>query len=68
MDDNALDYDLAKSVGGFFNLKQKAMDQIIDEVKIATGKWRSVAAELSIPRSEQELMSPAFDLAAREPL
>lgn len=63
MDNNMLDYDLAKSVGPFFHLGEKDMDKIIGEVRIAVGKWRQVAAEIGISRAEQELMSPAFVLS-----
>lgn len=62
-DNNALDYDLAKSVGAFFHLKEKEMDEIIKEVRTAASQWRTLAIKLSIPRAEQEAMSPAFDLA-----
>jgi len=65
MDNNMLDYDLAKSVGSFFRLKEKEMDKIIEEVRIAAGKWRQVAVKIGISRSEQELMAPAFVLAIR---
>jgi serine/threonine-protein kinase HipA len=65
MDSNMLDYDLAKSVGSFFHLGKKEMDKIIEEVRIAVGKWRQVAAEIGISRAEQELMAPAFALSIR---
>ena len=63
MDNNMLDYNLAKSVGVFFRLKEKEMGQIIEEVRVAVGKWRNVAAEIGISRAEQELMAPAFALS-----
>ncbi len=63
MDNNMLDYNLAKSVGPFFRLGEKEMDKIIEEVRIAVGKWRQVAAEIGISRAEQELMAPAFALS-----
>lgn len=65
MDNNMLDYDLVKSVGPFFRLGEKEMDKIIEEVRIAVGKWPQVAAEIGISRAEQELMAPAFALAIR---
>jgi len=63
MDNNMLDYNLAKSVGVFFRLKEKEMDQIIEEVRVAVGKWRNIATEIGISRAEQELMAPAFALS-----
>jgi serine/threonine-protein kinase HipA len=60
MDNNALSLDLAKSVGVYFRLGQKEMEEIIDEVKSSISRWQKIAAEIGIPRSEQMLMSPAF--------
>jgi serine/threonine-protein kinase HipA len=65
MDNNMLDYDLAKSVGLFFRLGEKEMDKIIEEVKTAVGKWRQVATKIGISRAEQEFMAPAFALPTR---
>ena len=63
MDNNMLDYNFAKTVGVFFRLKEKEMDQIVEEVRGAVGKWRNVATEIGISRAEQELMAPAFALS-----
>lgn len=52
MDNNILDYDLAKSVGVFFRLGEKDMIKIIEEVKVAVGKWPQVAAEIGTSRAE----------------
>ncbi|HKG04847.1 MAG TPA: type II toxin-antitoxin system HipA family toxin [Pedobacter sp.] len=60
MHNNALDFDLAKSVGPYFQLKEVEMDQIIQEVADAVKDWRSVASKLGISRAEQETMAPAF--------
>jgi serine/threonine-protein kinase HipA len=60
-----LDYDLAKSVGVFFRLGEQEMDKIIEEVRVAVGKWRQVAAEIGISRPEQELMAGAFTLSTK---
>lgn len=62
MDDNALDFDLAKSVGTYFRLSTKEMDYILKEVLEAVMKWRSVADEIGISRGEQELMEGAFNV------
>lgn len=60
MDNNALDLELAKSVGEFFQLNNKQMDEIIKEVLHAVSKWKNIAKEIGISRSEQELMATAF--------
>jgi serine/threonine-protein kinase HipA len=60
-DNNALDYRLAKSVGAYFQLSMAEMELIISEVSAAVATWRDVAAEIGIPRSEIEQMSPAFN-------
>lgn len=60
MDNNALDLKLAKSVGGYFRLGEKEMNQIIDELKTAITNWSKIATEIGIPRNEQILMSGAF--------
>jgi len=60
MDNNALDIDLARSVGVYFRLGKKEMDIIIDEVKSGISGWKKIATEIGIPRSEQTLMAAAF--------
>ena len=62
-DDNTLDYNLAKSVGEFFQLNNQQMEGIIAEIQSAVSKWRQVATDIKIPRSEQEIMATAFQLA-----
>lgn len=62
MDNNALDYDLAKSVGEFFRLDSKQMDKIIDEVLSTVTTWQNVAKKIEISKSEQEIMSKAFNI------
>jgi serine/threonine-protein kinase HipA len=57
---NALDFDLAKSVGEYFQLSDAKMNTIIAEVKAAVGGWKNVAREIGISRAEQEIMSGAF--------
>lgn len=58
--DNALDFDLAKSVGMYFQLTDLKMDAIIAEVVNAVSGWKSIAHKIGIPRSEQEIMASAF--------
>ncbi|WP_319501924.1 HipA domain-containing protein [uncultured Draconibacterium sp.] len=60
MDNNALDYELAKSVGPFFRLENKQMDRIIEEVTNPVKNWRKIAKNIGISNSEQELMAKAF--------
>lgn len=60
MDNNALDFELAKSVGEFFRLTEEKMNQIIEEVLHAVKQWKEMATAIGISRSEQELMQAAF--------
>lgn len=60
MDNNALDLELAKSVGIYFRLDEVRMNQIIDHVRMSVSSWKRLANEIGIPRSEQNMMSPAF--------
>ncbi|MEQ8421787.1 MAG: HipA domain-containing protein [Arenibacter algicola] len=60
MDNNALDLELAKSVGEYFRLDDKKMDTIIEEVMASVSQWKKIANEIGIPRAEQELMAAAF--------
>lgn len=57
---NALDFDLAKSVGEYFNLNEKEMDTILDEVTDAIRSWKSEAKALGIPSAQIRFMEPAF--------
>lgn len=60
MDNNALDIDIAKSVGAYFRIEKKEMDIIVDEVKSVISGWKKIATDIGIPRSEQTLMAAAF--------
>lgn len=60
MDNNDLDFELAKSVGEYFRLTTNQMDQIIDEVTTVVNKWKDIAKQIGISRAEQELMASAF--------
>jgi len=57
---NALDFELAKSVGEYFQLKGAKMNSIIAEVKEGVRGWKNIAREIGISKTEQELMSGAF--------
>ncbi|MFA5818459.1 MAG: type II toxin-antitoxin system HipA family toxin [Bacteroidales bacterium] len=60
MDNNALDFDLAKSVGDFFMLNTDKMEEILEQVKSVIKNWRSFATAIGIPRQEQDRMESAF--------
>ncbi|MGJ1322831.1 hypothetical protein ACR780_09090 [Sphingobacterium faecium] len=60
LDNNALDFDLAKSVGEFFKLNQNQMDSIIGEILESVSQWENLADKIGISRAEEELMSRAF--------
>ncbi|MDD4191056.1 MAG: HipA domain-containing protein [Mangrovibacterium sp.] len=60
MDNNALDIELAKSVGPYFRLNEKEMNDILDDIKSSVSGWQRIANQLDIPRSEQILMAGAF--------
>jgi serine/threonine-protein kinase HipA len=62
MDNNALDIELAKSVGPFFRLGDKEMNHILDQVKSSVSGWQKMASHIGIPRSEQTLMAVAFNV------
>lgn len=62
MDGNALDFEIAKTVGGFFRLDEKQMNQIIAEVLDSVNTWEKVAGRIGISRKEQDLMSGAFKI------
>ncbi len=58
---NALDFDLARSVGEYFQLNNAEMEAIITEVTTAVGDWKNIASEIRIPRNQVELMAGAFN-------
>lgn len=60
MDNNALDFELAKSVGEYFRLNDKQMTIIIEEIIQAVSQWRVMADSIGISRGEQEVMQAAF--------
>jgi serine/threonine-protein kinase HipA len=60
MDDNALNFDLAKSVGEYFRLNDAEMKAILHEVLTAVKEWKTVAKRIGIKKSEMKLMASAF--------
>ncbi|MFZ4707614.1 MAG: type II toxin-antitoxin system HipA family toxin [Bacteroidales bacterium] len=59
-DNNALKFELAKSVGEYFQLTDSDMETILMQVKTVVSGWRLVAHNIGISRSEQEIMASAF--------
>jgi serine/threonine-protein kinase HipA len=59
---NALNFDLARSVGEYFNLNNNDMDTIIKEVQGAVSNWEEVAVNIGIPSAQRRLMEAAFNL------
>lgn len=60
MDNNSLDFDLAKSVGDYFMLNTSKMDGILTQVKSVVKDWRIYAKAIGIPKYEQDRMQTAF--------
>jgi len=58
--DNALDFDLAKSVGEYFQLNISEMDSIIAKIKKVVSNWRVIASNIGIAKSDQDFMASAF--------
>jgi len=61
-DDNSLNYDLAMEIIYFFQLKESEAERVKNEVLGSVSQWESVANSIGISRSEQTLMSPAFNI------
>lgn len=59
-DNNALNFNLAKSVGDYFRLDKNEMDTIINEVLQAVDTWKEVAKKIGISNKEQQIMDKAF--------
>lgn len=59
---NELSFQLAKSVGPYFQLNDIEMKQIIQEVLDAVAGWRGLATEIGIKRNEIEQLAAAFHL------
>jgi serine/threonine-protein kinase HipA len=59
--DNALDWDLAKSVAKYFRIKNAQAAEIIAQTRATVNQWPKIASKYKIKRSEQELMAQAFE-------
>ncbi len=62
MENNALDYNLAKEVGEYFYLTPIEMDKIIEEVQEEVKNWKKIAEDVGISNKEQEMMAKAFNI------
>ena len=51
---------LAKSVGEYFQLQEKQMDDILKEIKGAVKNWKTEATKIGISKAEISLMNSAF--------
>lgn len=60
MDNNALDFKLAKNVAPFFRLNDKQMKQIFHDVFKSVSRWKDKATQLGISKLEQQMMNGAF--------
>ncbi len=60
--DNTLSFELARSVGEYFQLNLKQMDKILFEVLKVRDQWRKIAGRIGIPRNQQEVMAQAFQM------
>lgn len=61
--DNALDLELALSVHRHFRIKKTRAVEIMNEIKEAVRQWKGLTNKYQISRSEQEMMSRAFQIA-----
>lgn len=61
--DNALEFDLARSVAPYFRVDKTSADRVIAQSVDVVRGWEEVATDAGLPRHEREAMSPAFRLA-----
>lgn len=60
--DNRLDYELAFEVTEFFQLSKQEAQTTHQEVMKSVQRWQDIATELKIPRGEQQVLAPAFNV------
>ena len=60
MENNELDFQLAKSVGQYFQLTSKEMNEVVEQVQKSVSSWSAIANSIGIPKYEQDFMEPAF--------
>lgn len=61
MNDNSLDFELARSVGEYFYLNGKEMDEIIHRITTVVQHWNKEAGRIGISNREKDIMAPAFE-------
>lgn len=61
MNNNALDFELAKSIREYFRLNDTQMNEIINQVVTVTSNLKSIVKDIGIAREEQEVMAKAFN-------
>ena len=59
--DNALEIDLALSVANYFRINKNRTLQIVETIKRSISRWRTVAKETGLSKSEQDRMAEAFE-------
>jgi serine/threonine-protein kinase HipA len=64
--DNALDLTLALSVAEYFRLDKSQALKIVNKVQRAVQQWKALSEQLKISRTEQDLVSKAFQQAFRK--
>jgi 2'-5' RNA ligase len=58
--ETACDISIAMDASKDYGLAGREADDVLNQVRTAVAQWRGEAGKLGIPRSEQELMAPAF--------
>ncbi len=58
--DSSLDFDLAISVGEYFRLNEKQMNEVIRNIKRSVSQWEAKAKGIGISKIEIDLMRNAF--------
>jgi serine/threonine-protein kinase HipA len=66
LDDNRLDFDLARETAPFFRLNHAETESIIAKVCSVVRNWRSYARRVGLAVSEQDVLASAFSLAEHE--
>jgi len=61
LDDNSLNLEVALEVIDFFRLDEPSSLKIIEDVRIAVSRWRSIANRYQLSKAEQYLMSHVFE-------
>ena len=60
LDDNSLDFNLAREVAPFFRLKSPEADAILNKITTIVRNWRNYARRSRLDDNEMEMMAPAF--------